>query len=270
MRFARHLLAAILVMLLPCVVSAQNSSGTENPFHWKGKLAAGKSLSIKDVSGDITAETASGDEVEVTATKHGRGADAVHIDVAESGDGIAICAIFPSGDGGSASNCTPDSEWHVSTHGNNNNARVDFTVRLPRNVRFVGRDVNGSVKAKNLGEIADVTTVNGSVDVDTDQWARLSTVNGSVSGHFGKADWSNELNISTVNGDITLEVPADLSTDVEFSAVNGSLNSDLALTVQSQSGRYGPKHVSGTIGSGGRELKLHTVNGSVNLHKNTL
>jgi hypothetical protein len=57
---------------------------------------------------------------------------------------------------------------------------------------------------------------------------------------------------------------------VDFQSVNGRLNTDLPLTIQSSSGQWGPKSVHGTIGSGGRRLKIHTVNGSATLEKNTM
>ena len=132
--------------------------------------------------------------------------------------------------------------------------------------------MNGSVKATHLGEVADATTVNGSVSVDTAQWAHLSTVNGEITGHFGRADWSDQLSINTVNGDINLDVPSDFSADFEFNAVNGSFHTDLPANIEDSGEKHawGPKHVRGTIGNGGRQLKLHTVNGSARVSRGTV
>lgn len=267
MRSTKYLLTAALVLFVGSLALAQNSSSTANPFHWKGTLAAGKTLAIKNINGNISAEGTAGDQVEITATKDGDDADRVRIEVVQDSDGIGVCAIYPDSD----STCTTDADWHSSSHGDHHNrARVNFTVHLPQNVHLAARNVNGGVDAKNLGEVADATSVNGSVVVSTTRWAHLSSVNGSVTGHFGRADWDDKLNISTVNGNITLALPADTSTEVEFQSVNGRLNTDLPLTIQSSSGKFGPKHISGTIGGGGRQLKLNTVNGSVNLEKNTM
>jgi Putative adhesin len=261
----RKLLLAVL--LLPCLAAAQSSN--QHPFHWTGTLDPGKTLAIKNVSGNVTVDAASGNRLEVTATKRGYGADRVRIDVIPSSEGIAVCAVYPNSD----SSCDASPEWNVQheSHGHDE-ASVDFVVHMPRDAKLILRDVNGTAKATGLGQVADVTTVNGSVEVSTEQWAHLASVNGSVNGHFGRADWSEPLSIATVNGDITLDVPADLSTDFEFNAVNGSFNTDLPATVQQSSTdhSWGPKHVKGTIGSGGRELKLHTVNGSVSIHKSTM
>jgi DUF4097 and DUF4098 domain-containing protein YvlB len=267
MHYKKHLTIVALILFLGSLALAQNSSSSANPFHWKGTLAAGKTLAVKNINGDITAEGTPGDQVEITATKSGEGADQVRIELVQGSDGIGVCAIYPDSD----STCTADADWHSSSHGDHHNrARVNFTVHLPQNVHLAARNVNGGVEAKNLGEIADATSVNGSVDVTTSRWAHLSSVNGSVTGHFGSADWDGTLNTSTVNGNITLALPADTSSEVEFQSVNGHLNTDLPLTIQSSSGQWGPKHMRGTIGGGGRQLKLNTVNGSVNLEKNTM
>ena len=44
--------------------------------------------------------------------------------------------------------------------------------------------------------------------------------------------------------------------------VHGGINSDFPMTL---SGRWGPRHASGTIGNGGRDLRASSVNGSIEL-----
>jgi len=48
--------------------------------------------------------------------------------------------------------------------------------------------------------------------------------------------------------------------------VNGDLVTDFPLLV---TGKFGPRHLHGTIGKGGRQLSLSTVNGSIRLRKAT-
>jgi DUF4097 and DUF4098 domain-containing protein YvlB len=90
------------------------------------------------------------------------------------------------------------------------------------------------------------------------------TVNGSIRASMGRADWSSETEFTTVNGGITLTLPANLSAEVSAETVNGDLETDFPLTV---TGKFGPRHMRGTIGNGGRYLKLSTVNGSIHLIK---
>ena len=110
-------------------------------------------------------------------------------------------------------------------------------------------------------------SVNGSVRVSTKQWAELSSVNGSIEASMGSADWTGTLKISTVNGSIELRMPSEFNADVRFSSVNGRLNSDFPLTM---SGHFGGRRVQGRIGTGGRELVVDTVNGSLRLKSESI
>jgi DUF4097 and DUF4098 domain-containing protein YvlB len=73
--------------------------------------------------------------------------------------------------------------------------------------------------------------------------------------------WSSDLSFSTLNGGITLDLPANASAEVEAKTLNGSINSDFPLPTSNPRN----KHVKGRIGAGGRSLLLKTLNGSINL-----
>ena len=92
----------------------------------------------------------------------------------------------------------------------------------------------------------------------------IKGVNGEIVASLGRATWSNALEFRTVNGGITLDLPAGLSTEVRATTVNGDIQTDFPLMV---TGRLGPRRLHGTIGSGGRRLALETVNGSIRLRK---
>jgi hypothetical protein len=231
-------------------------------FEWSWRLQAGKTIEIKGVNGDIEAVGTEGAKVEVTARKHARRSDprGVSIEVIEHEGGVTICAVYPSRRG-QRNECTPGERSHV--HVDNNDVVVDFRVRVPAGVRFVGRTVNGEIQAARLEGPAEGHTVNGSVSVSTQDIARASTVNGSVSVSVGVASWTDEIEFSTVNGGITLTFPRELAAAVNAETVNGDISSDFPLTVR---GKIGRRHLSGRIGNGsGGELSLSTVNGSIRL-----
>ena len=69
---------------------------------------------------------------------------------------------------------------------------------------------------------------------------------------------------SSVNGRVTVTLPANASADVRASTVNGDIETDFPLTV---TGRFGPRNMRGTIGSGGPLLTLSSVNGGVALKR---
>jgi len=255
----RSLLLAI-ALIVPVRAWSQSDSTT---FHWSGKLAPNNVVEIKNLNGRIDAEPASSDHVEVTAEKFGPEADQVKVVTVPSSNGITICAIYP---GASESDCEAGPNWHThEMHGNR--TKVNFHVKVPDNIRFSAQSVNGEIRADNMGKNVVARTVNGSVNVSTKEWADVSSVNGSVEARMGRADWDGTLHIKTVNGSITLEMPNDLSADVNFRSVNGRLNSDFPLTVQ---GSMGGRRLEGKVGNGGRELVVETVNGSVDLKKGTI
>src|SRR2546421_6337146 len=67
-----------LATLAPLVVAAAlpfaRPAAAQSEFHWKGQLAAGKTIEIKGVNGDVSAVAGSG-EVEVTAVEHAHKSD---------------------------------------------------------------------------------------------------------------------------------------------------------------------------------------------------
>lgn len=234
-----------------------------NEFRWHEALAAGKVLEIKGINGNVEATPSSSGEVEVVAVKSSRRSNPedVRIEVVRHSEGVTICAVYPN-TGGRANTCEPGNRGHMSVR--DNDTEVNFTVRVPSGVRFNGRTVNGRVEANNLTADVEATTVNGDVEVTTTGLASAKTVNGSITVSMGNAAWSGDLEFKTVNGSIDVSMPASLSTEVEVKTLNGEISSDFPLTVQ---GTFSRRHLSGTIGGGGRTLQMETVNGSVQIRR---
>jgi hypothetical protein len=254
----------ILCLAAAAAALAPSSTRGED-FRWSGAVPAGKVIEIKGINGGIEAGPASGGDVEVTARKSGRRSDPsqVEIKVVEHGGGVTICAVYPTpSDSARPNECLPGSGGHMNTR--DNDVKVEFTVKVPEGVRFVGRTVNGGVTAEGLSADAEVYSVNGGVTVSSSGLARAQTVNGSITATMGRADWTGSLDLTTVNGSITVELPASTSARVEAKTVNGGIDSDFPLTV---TGRFGPRRVSGTIGGGGRDLRLETVNGGIHIRQ---
>ncbi|MDQ3806034.1 MAG: DUF4097 family beta strand repeat-containing protein [Acidobacteriota bacterium] len=233
-------------------------------FRWRGALAAGRVIEVKAINGRVEAAPASGGEVEVVAVKRARRSNPgdVRVEVVEHAEGVTICAVYPSPDGNQPNVCAPGEGGHMSVR--NNDVEVSFTVRVPAGVRFRGKTVNGDVEATGLTADVDAATVNGSINVSTAGLARAKTVNGSITAAMGRADWSDGLEFKTVNGAIELSLPASLSAEVEAETINGDIQTDFPLTV---TGRFSKRRLTGTIGGGGRELRLKTVNGSVHIRR---
>ncbi len=217
--------------------AAATAAAQGGDFRWTGKLAPGKRLEIKGVNGDVHA-TAEG--------------------------GVTICAVYPTPRRAREENdCAPGDAWHSNTE--NDDTQVDFTVSVPKGVEFDGQTVNGEASAEGLTANVTLGTVNGGIQLSTTGYAEARTVNGSIVATMGRADWTGPVEFTTVNGGITLNLPATLNTDVRAETLNGDIDSDFPMMV---SGKFGPRRVRATIGSGGRTLELKTVNGSIRLRKN--
>ena len=248
-------LCSVAVILSLTAAWAQDQ-GRE--FHWKGTLAPDKTLSIKNINGDIDADAANGSEIQVDAVKSGPAADQVRIEVTPSSDGVTICAIYPGSSG-------PCGENNYHSHGNNQEAKVHFTVKVPKDLRFAADNVNGNVRAEDMGKFVRANSVNGNVKVSTAAWAQADTVNGSIEASMGDAGWSGTLKIESVNGSIELDMPDNFSAEVNFSSLNGKIRSEFPLEVKD--GWPVGHSASGKVGQGGRELAIKTVNGGVELKK---
>jgi len=246
---------AVLVCALPSF--AQD-------FTWRGQLSPGQTIEIKGVNGDIRATPSNTNEVEVTAAKSSRRSNPadVRIEVVPHAGGVTICAVYPDVAGQEPNRCEPGPGGH--SHTKNNDVAVRFSVRVPSGVAFVGRTVNGGVEADAMQGDAEGYSVNGSVRLATSGLVRAGTVNGSIAASAGRVDWNDATSFKTVNGDITLTVPPVLNAELRAETVNGSIDSDFPVTV---TGQFSPRRMRGTIGSGGQELSLSTVNGSIRLQK---
>ena len=252
---------------------------SDERFEWEGSVRDGGFVEVRGVNGTIRARTGPGDRVRVEAIKKSeRGREGeVEIVVNEVSNGVVVCAKYPGQHGA----CAPGEGLRGDIR--DNDVQVTFDVVLPEGVRFAGHTVNGHVRTEPLG--ADVTartvngsihtasrrgdvdaaTVNGSIEAEAAGLVRATTANGSIDARLGRAAWSGDLAFKTVNGSITLGLPASLDATVAARAQTGSIHSDFPLHIQ-RTGFVGAE-AEGTIGSGGRHLDLDVLNGSIRLQR---
>ncbi len=246
-------------------VTVPQSAGAQEAFEWSERLQPGRTIEVKGVNGDVFARLADGDEVRVRARveegRRGRAED-VRFEVVEHGNGVTICAVYPSRDEREPNECRPGSRGRMNTR--DNDTEVHFTVWVPAGVQFSGRTVNGDVDVESLQSDVEAYTVNGGIEIGTTGYAQANTVNGSIHAAVGRGDWTGALEFETVNGGITVELPDGVGAEVTASTVNGGIDTDFPLTV---SGRFSSRRLVGTIGDGGRHLRLETVNGTIRIRK---
>lgn len=263
---ASRWIMALVAAIATFAGGAQALAQQEDTFEWMGVVERGKTLEIRGVNGDITVEAATGTAAQVNVLKRSKDDDpsTVQIEVVEDERGVLVCAVYPTTRGDRPNRCSREG------HGqnvNDNDVHVDFDVKIPAGVRLVAGTVNGEVDARGVTADARVSSVNGDVAVVTTGSAAASSVNGSVEATMGTARWDGTLEFHSVNGSVTLHLPAATSAEVEGVTVNGDLDSDFPLTIETNR-TWGPKKFEGRIGDGaGGRLEIETVNGSIELRR---
>jgi len=268
LRMRLSLLAFALVTTIALPVAGQQRQ-SDNSFTWSGKIASGKWLRIVNLSGTITVGQASGENVEVNATKRWRRGDpaVVRIETKKFGpndESVVICALW-----GDRAACDEDGYHSHSDRGDrstrDNDVTVDFRILLPRGVRIGAQNINGDVSIEGASADVDASTINGEVDVVTSGGRVSATnVNGGVRARIGKHS-DGRMNFTTVNGSVIVEIGGDSGADVDMQTVMGSINTNFEMTL---SGRIDPRRMRTHVGKpGGPRIRLQTVNGNVELRR---
>ena len=229
---------------------------------YRAKIAPHQWVWIHNTRGSITVDPARADSLQITAVKTYSSSDtgSVHLVAVPYDGGIAVCAVWPGNDG----SCRPGKDVRSGrTHGND--VAVDFTVRLPPRVRLGAMTQIGDVHVKGVSAPLFVGTVSGDLDAETTQGpVSAFSVNGNVRVRMRAFGDTGAVSVVTVNGSVTAELPSRLDADVEAKTINGSITTDYPLTV---TGRFTSHSLKGTVGGGGRDVHITTVNGSVTLKK---
>ena len=230
---------------------------------YRAKVAPKHWIWIRNTRGSVTVEPAKGDFVEISAAKSFRSSDTsgVRLMAEPYEGGVAVCALWPGGD----SRCGPQ-EGDYEMHGTHrNDVVVDFTVRLPANVRLGASTMVGDVRVTGARAPLLLHTVSGEVDAATAQGpVQASSMNGGVRVRIDAFGDTGAVSLKTINGSVTAELPSRLDAQVSAKTINGSIATDYGLAVN---GKFMSHDIEGTLGRGGREVHLETVNGSIHLHR---
>jgi len=256
-----RMIAAAAAAVFALVGCGESTGPNVIDFDWSGVVDQGDVVEIKGTNGAINASFTTGNQVVVTAQREGDQSDpaSVDIEVVTHAGGVTICAVYPDVPGQPVNVCAPGDQARLNNQ--NNDVEVTFTVAVPAGVDFDGLTVNGSVTGTQLQSDASALVVNGGVTITTTELAEAVVVNGNIAVTMGDGDLDRDLEFVTVNGNVTVEVPANTNAVVELTAVNGNASSDFSLT------RINAGSMQGTLGSGGFDLALVTVNGNVRLSR---
>ena len=124
--------------------------------------------------------------------------------------------------------------------------------------------VSGDIVAPQVGQSSDLETVSGQIHLAGGPFTRVSmnTVSGDIDVAGGLAA-SGRLEVDSVSGDVTLDLPASLDAQIHASTFSGSIDSAFGTVVQK---RHGPgSSLNSTVGSGDGRIQVQTFSGDVNL-----
>ena len=277
-----RLVAALAALLAAPALGAQQQYGRDSDtWRWDGRVDAGHWMNVFNVNGSVEFAPSPDNMVHLVAEKrsNGRGMDDIHFEVVQAGGNVTICAIWNNNshceDGGVQSNRHNDRD--------ENHSNVKITVSVPRAIKIGAHSVNGGVSVRDVGSEVRANTVNGGVIVRNATGpvrantvnggvvvntaagpVTAETVNGNVDARMASLQGDDDMNFKTVNGSVSIYVPARFDANFRFDTVHGGIESDFPMTL---SGRWGPRHASGTIGTGGRDVRASSVNGSIELRK---
>ena len=278
-----RLLAALAVVLAAPALGAQQAYGRDSDvWRWDGRVDTGHWMNVFNMNGTVEFAPSPDNMVHLIAEKRlngGREMDDIHYEVVQAGGNVTICAIWNNG-----SRCEDGGVESFHHNGNNeNHSNVKITVSVPKSVKVGAHSVNGGVSVRDVGAEVRATTVNGGVivrnatgpvrantvnggiNVNTANGpVTAETVNGNVDARMMSLQGDDDMNFKTVNGSVAIWVPARFDANFRFDTVHGGIDSDFPMTL---SGRWGPRHASGTIGNGGRDVRASSVNGSIELRK---
>jgi DUF4097 and DUF4098 domain-containing protein YvlB len=221
------------------------------------EVKPGARISVENINGDIRV-TGGGERVVVVVHKKAdeqEDLDKLKVVVDASEDYIRIETRHPK----------QDNSWFNWGDGGSGSVSYDLTV--PADVALDAIEtVNGDVTIEKVSGTVKAGTVNGGLEITNLVGdVHLETVNGSIEAEFDKLDGNQRVDAETVNGKITLRVPANTSARVTAETVNGSIDAD-DFGLEPEKGFVG-RDLSGNIGEGDARISLDTVNGSIRLKK---
>ena len=254
----RHLgrLAVGMALVLLWVGLAAAADNTET-FDQTYPLAADGRVSVENINGDLNVEVWDRNEVHVVALKEAESAEALEglkVNVDASANSLSIETKYPSSDG-----------WGFWKRGHGH-MEVTYTLTIPRGARVSGVDlVNGSMSVSGVEGGVEAETVNGAIRARSVRGlVELSTVNGTLEVEYGQLERTDRIHLESVNGTIELTLPKSTGAEIQAETVNGSIRNDFGIEVKK--GRWVGSSMRGTIGNGGGDVSLETVNGAIRVN----
>ncbi len=230
-----------------------------------------KEISVKSIAGSIRVDVWENSWAEVEYRKRAISAEAVErltVRMEQKGDKLEIWTEFSSGpfrSGGS----------------------VEYVLRVPGTItRISAKSVSGSIR---MGENSSTESMNrisqnlettsgsiytaGSSDLSMDSVSgslkftsrgeriQAETVSGRITGVVSPGEDNHRIDLGSVSGSVSLDIPDNWGGEVELGSLSGSLKSRLPIILKEQS----RTRLEGIIGEGDGSIYIKTTSGSVSV-----
>ena len=142
---------------------------------------------------------------------------------------------------------------------------VSYEVWVPNASNLELKAKNGSIAVESVRGQIHFQTLNGSVKLNEVAGnVEGSTTNGSLLIDVAGSGWTGSgLRAETTNGSVQLNLPENVSAQVQASTVNGRVKVDFPVTVSGEIS----KTMTFQLGGGGPLIEAKTVNGSIHIAK---
>jgi hypothetical protein len=271
----RPLPSLMAIVTLTTVVACRSRvHDVSDAFRWQQELPAGSVLHLRTSTGKIEVAPTSGSTARVSGSKRWAGRkDPIHFAWTRNGNDVYLCAMTGSGGSCSASYRPGRGEGHsfldIFSLFKRRPTQVEasLTVELPPDVMVEARAMNGDVSIHGARAGVAVHTLNGSIEIDGAAGPiEAHNVNGGIDVRVDSLGPNDAVALETVNGGVSVSLPPSALGEVELATVNGSVQTDFPLTA---TGQVSSRRIRGRIGNSSREIRLKTVNGEIELRKNS-
>lgn len=157
---------------------------------------------------------------------------------------------------------TEHQDWTRSMGSNaKRQVQVVIKMKLPRRaVLDEIESVNGDIAISNFENSVNASCVNGSVSISRLKGrANASTVNGSISADYGQLDAQTQVELSSVNGPVKVNIPTDSDVTLKGETLNGGITTDFGLAVRKAN--FVGHSLYSRLGGGAASVKVESVNG---------
>lgn len=124
---------------------------------------------------------------------------------------------------------------------------------------------SGGISAENIEGKLDTDSVSGSQHINNAYIkanSRFNTISGSLNVDAVKMDSDSKYRLSSVSGSVNLNLPASSQFNLDAKSISGSINNSFEGTFNSSN-----HHITGKVGSGGPDIVISTISGSIHLNR---